>query len=154
MTQQSQSSAKDFFSALFDFSLTTFVAVRFLKLIYAVVTALIAIVTVVAAVAAFLQGGDGIIFGIGILLVGLVYLIVLRVSIEIIAVLFRINENAAAVAEAVAPGRAAYGGGPGGPVTAALAKAPPAPVAEPAATPPAPPVTPVTGTPTVPPPSP
>lgn len=96
---------KGFFAALFDFSLTSFVTLKFLKLIYIVVTVLVCLGTVGAFFAFVLQGGVGILIGvIFVPLVGLLYLIIARVYVELIAVLFRIGENTSIMAAALSGG--------------------------------------------------
>ena len=155
MTQQPQNSEKTFLAALFDFSLTTFVALRFLKVIYIIVTVLIAIAMVGVFIGLVSEGTPGIIAAIILVpLTALVYLIVVRVSIEIIAVLFRIGESTAAIAAHLAPDTVVGLGTPGGYAETALPAAPAPAVSPGGPVPPAPPVTPTTGYPSVPPPSP
>lgn len=88
-----------FFAALFDLDFKSFVALRFIKVIY-----LLAIILVgVAAVVFFfvsLAANE-----IPVALVTLVflffYLILIRVWLEVIAVLFRIGENTAAIRDSL-----------------------------------------------------
>lgn len=113
MTQPVHPGEKGFFAALFDFSLTSFVTLKFLKLIYAVVTILVCLGTLGAVIAFLSQGGVGVFIGIVIVpLVGLVYLIIARIYVEVVAVLFRIGENTSILAAQAAPGYGASVAGP------------------------------------------
>ena len=89
------SQQKNFIASLFDFGFTSFVTLRFLKVIYAIV-----VVVVLIGGLAFLIAGLATARGASILfviifapLVTLVYLIFARVTFEIIAMFFRIGDN-------------------------------------------------------------
>lgn len=104
---------KGFFGALFDFGFTSFITLRFLKVIYALLVGLILLTGFVFFAGLLLRGGVGVLLAIvGVPLVTLLYLVLARVYMEIIALFFRIGENTsvmAAAAERAAPG------GPAGP---------------------------------------
>lgn len=85
---------KSFFASLFDWDFTTFITLRFLKVIYIVATVLIALAALGFLIVAISQGGGGIVAGIILVpLFALFYLILVRVSLEVIALLFRIGDN-------------------------------------------------------------
>jgi len=115
--------AKGFFGSLFDFGFTSFITLKFLKLIYTVLVVLILIGGVVFLIAGLTQGGGSAVASIILVpIVTLVYLIFARIYMEIIALFFRIGENTSLMAAALTgqpgPGSApAYGypAGPGGP---------------------------------------
>jgi hypothetical protein len=101
---------KNFLASLFDFGFTSFVTLRFLKVIYAIV-----VVVVLLAGLAFLIAGLSTARGASILfviifapLVTLVYLIFVRVTFEIIAMFFRIGDNTFLAVQLL------RGGNPGG----------------------------------------
>lgn len=83
-----------FFAGLFDWDFKQFVALRFIKLIYIVGMVFIILGALAIIFSGFAQGG-GVGFGSLILALvgGLVYLIFFRVTLEVIAVLFRIGDN-------------------------------------------------------------
>jgi len=93
-TFNNQIETKGFFASLFDFGFTSFITLRFLSVIYGVVVVLILLTSVIILVASLSQGG--IYAGLAIVvipIVTLVYLVVTRVSLEIVALFFRIGEN-------------------------------------------------------------
>ncbi len=85
---------KSFFASLFDFDFNTFITMRFLKVIYIVFTVLVGLAAVAFFVGGISQGGSGAIFALVFVpLIALFYLIMIRVSLEVIALLFRIGDN-------------------------------------------------------------
>ena len=85
---------KGFFASLFDFGFTSFITLKFLRLIYAVLVVLILLTGVVFFVASIAQGGLYILFAIVIVpILTLIYLVLTRVSMEMVAIFFRIGEN-------------------------------------------------------------
>lgn len=86
--------AKGFFPALFDFSFTSFITLKFLKVIYAIIVCVVLLAGLVFLVAGLSQGGGtavaSIIFA---PLFTLLYLVFTRISMEVIAIFFRIGEN-------------------------------------------------------------
>jgi hypothetical protein len=89
-----------FFAALFDFEFKSFVALRFIKVIY-----IIAIVFIGLAGLGFLffALAQGDVLSVLFALVGLFfYLILVRVTLEVIALLFRIGEDTTAIRKALA----------------------------------------------------
>jgi uncharacterized protein DUF4282 len=107
---QGQLEGKGFFAALFDFGFTSFITLKFLKVIYAILVTLILLTGLVFFVAALARGGATAVLAIiGVPLVTLLYLIIARVYMEIIALFFRIGENTSIIARNFGP---AAGGPP------------------------------------------
>jgi len=93
---------KNFFAALFDFGFTSFVTLRFLKLIYAILVGLILLTGLVFFVSLIFQGGVFVILAlVGVPIVTLFYLVIARVYTEMIALFFRIGENTSVIARSV-----------------------------------------------------
>lgn len=86
--------AKGFFSSLFDYSFTSFVTPRIIKVLYVLATIVISLSTLALILAAF-KGSSG--FGVVMLVVGplffLLSMIYARVFLELVIVFFRINGN-------------------------------------------------------------
>jgi len=123
-----QIEAKGFFASLFDFGFTSFITLKFLRLIYGVLVVLILLAGVVFFVASISQGGLYILFAIVIVpIVTLIYLVLTRVSMEMVAIFFRIGENTNLMAASAGvagptnggshPGLAGPYSGPTGPVS-------------------------------------
>jgi hypothetical protein len=114
-----QIEAKGFFASLFDFGFTSFITLKFLRLIYGVLVVLILLAGVVFFVASISQGGLYILFAIVIVpIVTLIYLVLTRVSMEMVALFFRIGENTnkmAASAGGAGPTNEGPRSGPAGP---------------------------------------
>ena len=89
------SQEKTFLASLFDFGFTSFVTLRFLKVIYAIWVVLILIGGVAMLIFGFSSGTSiGIIASIILVpLITLVYIIVARIFFEIVAMFFRIGDN-------------------------------------------------------------
>ncbi len=87
--------AKGFLSALFDYSFTSFVTPRIIKILYVLATILISLWTLLLVVAAFnVSGGaGGVMLIVGGPLFFLLSMIYARVLLELIIVFFRINGN-------------------------------------------------------------
>lgn len=86
--------AKGLFGSLFDLNFTSFITLRFLKVIYLVLMVFIGLGALVFFVSLASQGAVTAIIGLVLIPVGaLVYLVMLRVSLEVVAVLFRIGED-------------------------------------------------------------
>ncbi len=121
-----QLESKGFFGALFDFSFTSFITLRFLKVIYAVLVGLILLSGVVFFVALLSRGGlTTLVAIIGVPIVTLLYLVIARVYMEIIALFFRIGENTSIIARNIAP--SATGQQSGGTSFGSTAYGPPEP---------------------------
>ena len=89
-----QIEAKGFFASLFDFGFTSFITLKFLRVIYGVVVVLILLISVAILVASISQGGMYALLAIVVVpIVTLIYLVLTRVSLEIVALFFRIGEN-------------------------------------------------------------
>lgn len=138
----SQNEAKGFFSGLFDFGFTTFITLKFLRVIYTVLVVLILLAGAVFLVAALARGGaSGILFGLIIIpILTLLYLVIARVSLEAIALFFRIGENTSLLVAATGGPSGPGGFGPSGPAQPFGPPPPtaPAPYAGPAPTTPMP----------------
>jgi hypothetical protein len=102
MNELSADNATGFFAALFDFSFNSYIAKKFIKLIYVLATVLIGIATLIFLIAALASGSAGtIIAGIIIVpLVGLLYLVWVRIGLEVLAVIFSIAEDTRALRNA------------------------------------------------------
>jgi len=101
----SQLESKGFFSGLFDFGFTSFITLRFLKVIYTVLVALILLAGLVFFIAAVSQGGARVVVGIVVVpIVTLLYLVIARVYMELVALFFRIGENTSIMARALSNG--------------------------------------------------
>ena len=111
-TPNNQIATKGFFASLFDFGFTSFITLKFLSFIYSFVVVLILLTSVVLFIAGLSQGG--IYAGLAIVvipIVTLLYLVVTRVSLEIVALFFRIGENTSLMAAAAnRPGPTSKGG--------------------------------------------
>jgi hypothetical protein len=89
-----QIEAKGFLASLFDFGFTSFITLKFLRVIYGVLVVLILLAGVGAFLGSILQGGLYILIAIIIVpIVTLIYLVLTRVSMEMVALFFRIGEN-------------------------------------------------------------
>jgi hypothetical protein len=85
---------KGFFGSLFDSTFTHFITLKFLRVIYIILIVLIGLATLLVMVASIAQGGGYIVFGVIVVpIIGLLYLVMTRIGLEVIAVLFRIGQN-------------------------------------------------------------
>ncbi len=112
------SQQKSFFATLFDFGFTSFVTLRFLKVIYAIMVVLILLGGLFFLIAGLSTGNSLGILGAIIFapLVTLVYLVLARISFEVIAMFFRIGENTFTVVQLLRganPGQPNPGAQPG-----------------------------------------
>lgn len=87
-------------SALFDLGFSRFITLRVIKLLYIAGLALIGLAWVVVVIAGF---AAGFLAGVGVLVVGsiaaLIYMVMFRISLEMIVVIFRIGENTSRLVE-------------------------------------------------------
>lgn len=105
--------AKGFFTGLFDFSFSSFITMKFLRLIYIVVVVVILLGGAFFLISFLSRGGLGVVFGLVIVpLVTLLYLVLARIYLELVALLFRIGDNTAAIATALQAGGSPGGGTP------------------------------------------
>jgi len=91
---------KGFFPTLFDFSLSSFLAPKVIRVLYIIALVLICILTVVLAIVTVVTGGGlaGIVGGLIVVpLAGLLYLLLLRIQAEFVIVSFRTYEQIRAV---------------------------------------------------------
>jgi hypothetical protein len=117
---------KGFFAALFDFGFTSFITLKFLRVIYTILVCLILLTGLIFLVGGLSQGGGtAVLVIIAAPLATLLYLIFVRIYMELIAMFFRIGENTSIMAAALAgqapppPAASGYGTGgfgPSGPV--------------------------------------
>jgi len=86
---------KGFFPTLFDFSLSSFLAPKVIRVLYILAVVVICIVTVALAIVTMATGGGaGIIVGLVVMpLIGLLYLLLLRIQAEFVIVSFRTYER-------------------------------------------------------------
>lgn len=97
------STSESFFQALFDWDFNTFITRRAIKVVYIIWVALVAIGALFLLIAAISRGGVGGLIG-GIIFIplgALLYIILFRISLEIIAVIFKIGEDASSVRTAL-----------------------------------------------------
>ena len=104
-----QLEAKGFFAALFDFGFTSFITLKFLRIIYTVLVGLILLCGAGFFIAFLLRGGFFVLVAVVLVpLVTLFYLVIARISLETVELFFRIGENTSLMAAA------AGGAGPAG----------------------------------------
>jgi hypothetical protein len=111
MTPTTALEAKGLFATLFDFGFTSFLTLKFLRLIYTVLTVAVLVFGGAFMLLMLSRGGVGIVFGLIIVpLVVFIYLLILRISMESVALFFRIGENTSLIASRLASpsGPAAY----------------------------------------------
>jgi hypothetical protein len=128
-----------FLGDLFDFTFTRFITTKWIKFIYLVALSLLALFLLIAFLAGIAQlfNGDGAMQKLaGILFIGfaiiffLIYVIVLRITLEIVAVFFRIEEHTRWIARASgAPDHGAPAGFPVSPMPVATPPASSGPMA-------------------------
>jgi hypothetical protein len=110
---------KGFFTALFDFGFTSFITLKFLRVIYTFLVCLILLVGLLFLVIGLAQGGGTAVVVIFLApLATLLYLIFVRIYMELIAMFFRIGENTSIMAakltgQAPPPAAPGYGYDPG-----------------------------------------
>jgi hypothetical protein len=92
-------SAGGFFNALFDFSFQRLVTTRLIKILYILAFVIVTLYALGILAALAQAGGGGLVFGLIVApifwLIGICYV---RVFLEVLIVLFRINDNTAAMA--------------------------------------------------------
>ncbi len=88
------------FGGLLDFSFSTFITIRIVKVLYILMLALIALGWLFMVIGAFSRGP---VAGLGALILGtlgaIIYVIFARISLEMIVVIFRIGENTSIIAQ-------------------------------------------------------
>lgn len=101
-----QQTTSTFWAGLFDFSFTRFITLKFIRVIYAVMLAVIVLFGVLLLISALVSGASNssageVLAGIIVVpIVTLLWIIGARLTLEFIAVVFRIGENAARIATA------------------------------------------------------
>ncbi len=99
---EEQGEAGGFLATLFDFEFKNFIALKFIRVIYVVGVVVIALGALVIVVVGLSQGGVTAFFGlIGGVVGFFLYVILMRVYLEVIAILFRIGEDSSAIKEAL-----------------------------------------------------
>ncbi len=103
-TSQSSAQAKNFVSSLFDFSFTSFITIKLIKVLYFLAMLLAGITSLMAIAAAFnINAGVGVL---ALVLSPVVFLLVLtyaRVTLELIIVFFQIEAHTRSTALALQP---------------------------------------------------
>ena len=127
-----QLEAKGLLAGLFDFSFSTFITLKFLRVIYGLLMALIVLFGLLFFARTASQGGTAFLFALVVVPVMMfVYLVFARIYMELIALFFRIGENTSILVAqaggqtAGGPGAPMGGGGPEGPTTGYGYGAPP-----------------------------
>lgn len=113
--------SKGLFASLFDFNFTSFITLKFLKVIYGLLMAVVLLIGVIMFFSFLVKGGiGGVFFAIIIVPIAtLLYLIFVRVYLESLALFFRIGENTQAIRQSL--------GGSGGPSGFGAYPTPPTP---------------------------
>ena len=98
-TNDNTMQSKNFFASLFDFSFSSFVTLRFIKVLYGIFMVIAGILGLVVFFTFASQGGVAIVIA---LIAGpiafFIYLLIYRVLLEFIVVIFRIAENTSIMA--------------------------------------------------------
>ena len=106
-----------FLGALFDFSFRSFVTLRIVRFLYAVAVVFLAVGTVAAVVGGVATGRNALEMA-GFLLLApigaFLYLLIIRVSLELMVVIFRIGETQGQILEALRGGGIPPGSSPPG----------------------------------------
>ena len=84
---------KGFFASLFDFGFTSFITLQLLSVIYGIVVVLVVLASVFAIGAGIYRGGASLFAIVVVPIAALIYLVLARVSMEMIALFFRIGQN-------------------------------------------------------------
>lgn len=85
---------KGFFPTLFDFSFTSFITPKIMKVLYIVSIALIGLFGLIFLITSLASGGAGIVIALIVVpLVTLLYLVLTRMSYEMMIIMFRIYEQ-------------------------------------------------------------
>lgn len=94
--------SKGFFESLFDWEFESFVTLRFIKVIYVIAVVAVGLGALLVTLSAVRGGG---LLALVVLVGGVVgffvYVILVRIYLEVIALLFRIGENTSAILAAV-----------------------------------------------------
>lgn len=132
---------KSFFASLFDFDFTSFITLRFLKVIYKLVVALILLGGLLSLIYGLTSGSAlGVISGLILApLLTVVYLILARIGLEVVAMFFRIGDDAALAVQLLGGNRKPSPAYPASPATPSPAPYPatPSPAPYPTTPPPA-----------------
>lgn len=104
-------SARGFFASLFDFSFSSLITTKIVKIVYVIATILIGLASLGFFVAWLTRGGVGIVIAIiGAPILFIVYMIVTRIWLEIVIIVFRIGEDVRRIADAPRSAGPAVGG--------------------------------------------
>ena len=107
--------AKGLFAGLFDLGFTTFITLKFLRVIYIVLMVLILLGGLVFLLRGLTQGGGTAVAALVLVPVFmLLYLVFARIYLELIALFFRIGENTSIIAAHLAGGATGGSTPPGG----------------------------------------
>jgi TM2 domain-containing membrane protein YozV len=92
-------SAKGFFSSLFDYSFSSLITTRIVKVVYVIVTVVFSLMALGYLIFFISRGGAGIIVGIIVVPIAwLLYMIWARITLEVLIVIFRIGDDVRAIA--------------------------------------------------------
>ena len=95
---QSGTGVSGFFRSLFDFSFTALITTKVIKFVYIIATVAITLIALVVFVASVTRGGLGILFGVIVVpIVWLLYLTLVRISLEFTIVIFQIGADVRAL---------------------------------------------------------
>jgi hypothetical protein len=125
---------KGFFAALFDFGFTSFITLKFLRVIYTILVCLILLAGLLFLIYGLSQGGGPAVVAILLAPIAtLLYLIIVRIYMELIAMFFRIGEHTAIMAAQLSgqsppPPAPGYGYGPGAPTGPTSPSSPTGPI--------------------------
>ena len=91
-----------FWAGLFDFSFTRFITLKFIRVIYMVFVAAIGLTGLLLFIISLTRGGVGVFVGLIVVpLLTLFYIIGARLTLEVIAVIFRIGADASRIADSI-----------------------------------------------------
>ncbi len=108
--------SKGFFSALFDLDFNHFITVKFVKVVYIVLLAIIFLIAALtlfsALLAGFAEDSSPWVFFFALIFVPIItlfYVVILRIFMEAVVVFFRIGENTTALVAALPPSASGTG---------------------------------------------
>ena len=105
--------AKGFFAGLFDFGFTSFITLKFLRVIYVLVVAVVLLLGLAFFVTVAMQGGVFVVVALLVVpAVTLLYLVFARIGMEIVALLFRIGDDTSVMASGATASESSPHGAP------------------------------------------
>ncbi len=100
---------KSFFSMLFDISFSEFITLKVIRVIYIIGLVLVGLFAIFGIISSIIGASRSPVSLLGIIvvpLIALVYIILLRLGLELTAVIFRIGQNTTIMANSIDPGAA------------------------------------------------